>query len=273
MRRSPLRLSVVYASLVALIIIYTSPFIWMFVQSLKTLAGYFRRPPEFLVADPQWENYTVLLSDPTFIRSAINSLVVATIIATLQVIVSALAGFVFATADFKGKRVVFATIISTLMIPSTATIIPLFMIVQWMGLINTYAGLILPFIFTAFGIFLMRQFFLSLPRELKSAAVIDGASTLQVFTLIYFPLALPGAVTLWVLAFVAYWNSLLWPLIAISSTELSVLPQRIALLLGSNAGQPNVLMAAAAISIVPVLVVFAALQRYYVRGLIMSGFK
>ena len=259
-----------YAALAVLALVYCSPFLWMLIQSLKTIGGYYVRPPE-LPWDPQWGNYGVLLTDPTFIRAALNSFLVSTAIATLQVIVSSLAAFAFAALRFGGRATIFAVVISTLMIPSTATIIPLFMIVRWLGLINTYGGLILPFVFTAFGIFLMRQFFLALPPNLREAATIDGATSFQVFALIYFPLALPGAATLWVLAFVAYWNSLLWPLIAVSSMEMSVLPQRIALLLGSNSGQPNVLMAAAAISVVPVLIVFALMQRYYVRGFIMTG--
>src|SRR5262245_61718358 len=128
MRKSGIRKGSIYAALVVLSAVYSAPFVWMLIQSLKTLADYYRRPPAILVANPEWSNYFVLLSDPTFLRATVNSLLVAAAIATLQVLVSSLAAFAFAALQFNGKTALFTATISTLMVPSTATIVPLFMV-------------------------------------------------------------------------------------------------------------------------------------------------
>jgi multiple sugar transport system permease protein len=163
--------------------------------------------------------------------------------------------------------------LASMMIPGTVILIPLFKIVQALKLIDTYAGLILPFVFTGYGTFMMRQFFRGLPRELYAAARVDGAGYWTIYTQIYLPLAKPALATLGTLAFVFFWNSLLWPLVATNSDVMKTVPVGMSGLVAQNSGYPHLIMAGATITVLPGLVLFLLMQRYYTQGFVMSGVK
>lgn len=177
--------------------------------------------------------------------------------------------------DFKGRDLLFTLYLATLMVPFAVTITPLFIIIKTLGWTNSYAGLIIPMMFSAFGTFLMRQFFLSAPRELEEAATIDGASTVTTFFRIMLPLAGPAFSTLGVLSFMASWNSFLWPLLIVSDRKMMTLPLALATLQGLYPGQTewNLIMAGTVITVIPMILVFLLAQRWVVEGVTASGLK
>jgi multiple sugar transport system permease protein len=271
---NPFRIAAKYLVLTVAALLFLSPFIWMLSQSLKTLGSYYVRPPVLLPAKPAWGNYITVLKKIDIGRSMVNSLFVAFSASSLQVVTSCLAAFAFATLRFPGRNSIFAVFLGTLMIPAEALLVPLFMVVQGLRLIDTYGGLFLPFAFTGFGIFLIRQFFLGLPRDLFSAAVMDGAGYLRILLSVYVPLSVPSLVTLFILCFVGMWNSLLWPLVVTSSQWLQVVAVRLVSFVSYDRNlEPNQILAGATVCVLPSLVVFMLLQRLYVRGYVMSGLK
>jgi multiple sugar transport system permease protein len=269
-----LRNAVRYALLGIVAFIFLFPFLWMISGSLKTFGSFYERPPVFFSGNPAWNNYVWVLSRINLERHTLNSIFVAGSISILQVVTSSMAAFAFATLRFPGKKIIFSVVISTLMIPSAVVLVPLFMIVQSFKLINTYAGLILPFAFTGFGIFLMRQFYMSLPLDLFHAATVDGAGYFRILSTIYLPLSLPGVATLLTLSFISQFNQLLWPLVVTSSDAMMVLAVRLVSFVAfDRTMEPNFILAAASVCVIPALVLFVALQRLYIRGYIMTGLK
>jgi multiple sugar transport system permease protein len=263
-----------YTLLILTGLLFLFPFLWMLSGSIKTLGSYYVRPPELIPANPAWKNYLWVLERINLERHTLNSIIVAGSISFLQFVTSSTAAFAFAALRFPGKKILFSIVLGTLMIPATVVLIPLFKVVHAFGLVNTYAGLIIPFMFTGFGIFLLRQFFLSLPKDLFAAATVDGASYFRIFSTIYIPLALPGFATLITLAFISHFNQLLWPLIITSTDSMMVLAVRLVSFISfDRTMEPDLIMAAAAVCVVPSLVIFVAFQRLYVRGYVMSGLK
>jgi multiple sugar transport system permease protein len=251
------------------------PFEWMIVASLMSPREIMTRPLVWLPALPQFENYARLAEAIPLGRMYLNSLVVTTAITCGILLSSSSAGYGFAKFHFPGRDALFLLVLATLMIPFFVFLIPVFYIVSQLGWVDTYQGLIVPHVVTAFGIFLMRQYMLSLPDELLDAARIDGASEFGIYWRIVLPLVGPALGALAILAFVYQWNSFLWPLIVIRSTELATIP------IGLNslreyASQPEVInlqMAGATAAIVPVLIVFALFQRWFVQGIALTGLK
>jgi ABC-type glycerol-3-phosphate transport system permease component len=262
-----------YIFICLLAAVFLLPFIWMIAFSLKSAANFAQYPPSLLVSDPQWSNFLEVLNKFSLFRYFLNSLLVSTAISVLQVITASMAGFAFAMLAFRGKTVLFTTFLSSLMIPSTVILIPLFLVVRNMGLIDSYLGLILPFIFTGYGIFMMRQFFMSLPKDFFHAGMVDGCGIFRTYWKIYLPLAKPSVITLGTLAFIFYWNTLLWPLISTNNNDLKTIPVGIAGLVGENMSLPHLVVAGATISVLPGLILFLALQRYYTQGYVMTGVK
>lgn len=251
------------------------PFFWMINASLMTAGEIQRQPPVWLPAEPQLGNYTRLLDVMPLGQLYANSLFV-TIAVTLGVMAtSSLAGFAFAKYQFPGKNVLFMLILATMMVPSFVTLIPVFYIVRQLGWINTYQGLIVPGIISAYGIFLMRQFISSLPDELLDAARIDGASEPRIYFNIILPLITPALATLGTFTFIGSWNSFLWPLLIINDRSLQTLPLGLNSLrtFASEARNLDLLMAGTTLSVLPSLILFIFLQRYFIRGIVLTGLK
>lgn len=249
------------------------PFAWMVATSLTSDAQLFVTPPRLIPSPLQPENYLRIVEAFPIGRFMINSLVVAGASTTLQVTTSALAAYAFARLRFPGRDVLFLVYLATLMVPLQVTIVPLFIEMRYLGFVDSYAGLILPSIASAFGTFLLRQAFLSLPRELEEAAFIDGASHWIVFRRIVLPLSRPALATFAIFAFMGSWNSFLWPLVVTSSQDLMTLPVGLSHLHGRYSTAWNLVMAGATLSVIPILVVYVLAQRHVIRGVALSGLK
>lgn len=265
--------SALYVALIAVAIVMLFPFVWMVSTSLTSDAQLFVTPPQLIPSPFVPGNYArVADAFPlgAFLR---NSLIVAAISTTLQVATSAMAAYAFARLQFRGRDALFLVYLATLMVPLQVIVVPLFIEMRFMNFVNSYPGLILPSIASAFGTFLLRQAFLTLPRELEEAAFIDGASHWTVFRRIVLPLSGPALATFGIFAFMASWNSFLWPLIVTSSQDLMTLPVGLSNLHGRYATAWNLVMAGSTISVIPIVLVYLVAQRHVVRGVALSGLK
>ena len=249
------------------------PFVWMMIASLMTAGEIQMRPPVWLPAEPQVNNYSDLAQSIPIGRLYFNSLFTSSIIVFGVLLSSSLAGFAFAKYRFPGRELLFYLILATMMIPFFVTLIPVFFIVRQLGWIDTYQGLVVPGLTSAYGIFLMRQFILTLPYELIDAARIDGASELMIYWRIVVPLVKPALATLGTFTFIASWNNFLWPLLVLNSRELMTLPLGVNSLRSLYADNTNLLMAGTAVAVVPMLLVFVFLQRYFIKGIALTGLK
>jgi multiple sugar transport system permease protein len=264
-----------YAVVIFGAIVMVVPFLWMIDASLMTSAEITTQPPVWLPSVPQFQNFPQLLDVLPFPKLYLNSLIITggTVLGVL--FTSSIAGFAFAKYEFPGKEVLFYLILATMMIPFFITLIPVFYIVRQLGWIDSYQGVIIPGIFSAYGIFLMRQFIRTIPDELLDAARIDGASEPRIYWRIVLPLVTPALATLGTFTFISSWNAFLWPLLVITNRDMMTVP------LGLNslrlfASQPtnlNLLMAGTALSVVPTLIIFVFLQRYFIRGIALTGLK
>lgn len=262
-----------YVALIAVAIVMLFPFVWMVSTSLTSDAQLFVTPPQLIPSPFVPGNYARVADDfplGAFLR---NSLIVAAISTTLQVATSAMAAYAFARLQFRGRDALFLVYLATLMVPLQVIVVPLFIEMRFMNFVNSYPGLILPSIASAFGTFLLRQAFLTLPRELEEAAFIDGASHWTVFRRIVLPLSGPAIATFGIFAFMASWNSFLWPLIVTSSQDLMTLPVGLSNLHGRYATAWNLVMAGSTISVIPIVLVYLVAQRHVVRGVALSGLK
>ncbi|MFF5232834.1 carbohydrate ABC transporter permease [Dactylosporangium sp. NPDC000521] len=253
----------------------TAPFLWIFRGAFSgSDAELYRLPPSFSLDNLTTDNFGKVTDQVPYYRFFLNSIVVSTTITVAQLLTCSTAAYAFARLNFRGKGVLFAVVIGSLMIPIQVTIVPLFLVLSKLGLTNTLWALILPGIFSAFGIFLLRQHFLALPKELEEAARIDGAGHLRTFLRVILPLSGPSLATLGILCFTYWWNDLLLPLVMISDTEKQTLPVGLVLLAGRfSTGSLGTIAAGIAMAIVPVLVVFVAAQRYIVQSIASSGLK
>jgi multiple sugar transport system permease protein len=251
------------------------PFAWMLSTSLKPSSALLVLPPRFVPDEPTLAPYRSVIDAFPMVRVFFNSALVALASTAGQLVVASLSGYAFARFDFRGRDVLFYGYLATLMVPFAVTITPLFIIVRTLGWTNGYAGLIVPTMFTAFGTFLMRQFFLTLPRELEEAATLDGASALSTFVRVILPITGPAFATLGIFAFMASWNNFLWPLLIVSDRQFMTLPLALATLQGIYPGQTqwNMVMAGTVISVVPMIVVFLLAQRWVIEGVTTSGLK
>jgi len=256
------------------VILLVGPFIWMVLGSIKTTGELRQVPPTWLPQNPTLANYTDLLDRLNFARFFLNSAIVAAAVTAGNVIFCSMLGYALAKLSFPGKRFVFAVVLGTLMVPFIVTFMPLFVLVANMGLVNTHAGLILPSLVGAFGVFLMRQFIGGIPDELLDAARVDGAGEHYIFWRIVMPLCGPAIATLTILTFLGSWNSFLWPLVVANTEDMYTLPVAIALFAtGQQETNIALLMAGSVVVILPVLIVFILLQRYFTQGIAMTGIK
>jgi multiple sugar transport system permease protein len=259
--------------LIPLAMLMLIPLVWMLVTSVETLTETQHYPPVLVPKSIQLSNYTQVLRDAPFARWFLNSLVVTTAVVVGNLFFCSLAGYAFARIKFFGREVVFVLVLATLMIPFQVVMIPTFLIVRNLHMIDTLGGLILPNLAQAFGIFLLRQFFRTLPIELEEAARIDGASRLGVLFKIVLPLSGPALATLAVITFLWTWNDFLWPLISIYSPNNMTLQLGLTTFTGAHQSATNLLMAANVMSMIPVLLLFFFAQRYFIRGIATSGLK
>ncbi len=251
--------------------LFLIPFVWMVSTALKPADEVFASPPSLIGSAIQFHNFADAWNYLPFGKFMINGLIVATIGTILNVFTSALAAYAFSRINWKGRSKVFFLYLMTLMVPQEVLIVPMFIMMQKLGWVNSYYALILPWAFTAFGTFLLRQFMLTLPDELEEAATIDGASKFRVFTQIILPLAAPAMLTLGVFTFIGYWNSFLWPLLIISDVNMATVPLGLNMFMGQTGNQWNMLMAASTISVLPAAILVALIQKYLVSGIALSG--
>ncbi|MGH2427593.1 MAG: carbohydrate ABC transporter permease [Candidatus Limnocylindria bacterium] len=264
----------IYLLLILGIVLLVGPFIWMILGSFKSTGELRQLPPTWLPQDPTLSNYEDLFSRLNFAGYFFNSAVVATAVTAGNVIFCSMLGYALAKLRFRGKRILFTVVLGTLMVPGVVTFMPLFVLVANLGLVNTHAGLILPFLAGAFGVFLMRQFISGIPDELLDAARVDGGGEHYIFWRIVMPLCGPAVATLTILTFLASWNSFLWPLVVATSDSMYTLPVAIALFAtGQQETNIALLMAGSVVVILPVLAVFIVLQRYFTQGIAMTGIK
>jgi len=266
-------LSFFFLSAVALLMLV--PFWWLLVTSLRTPAQSFHLPPVWFPSELILANYAEVFTRIPFGLLALNSLKITVLIVAGQLVTCSLAAYAFARLRFPGKSFLFGALMASLMVPITLTIIPVFMIVRFLGLSDTHTALILPPALTsAFGVFLLRQFYLTIPTELEDAAKIDGASPLQVFLRVIVPLTLAPLSVLAIFAFNGYWNEFFRPLIFLQTTEKFTLPLGLVALRGMyGQGSISVILAGVFISLLPVLLVYVVAQRHLVEGITLTGIK
>jgi len=260
--------------LVIAAIIVVVPVWWTVASSLRPSTESFTLPPQWLPLHPDWGNYRDVFQRIPYGTYVLNSAIVAVSVVTGQIVTATLAGYAFARFNFPGKTVLFWLVMATLMIPLQATIIPVFVLISKLHLNNTLASLILPGLPTAFGTFLLRQYFMGLSNEYEEAAVIDGANPLQVFVRIYVPLAVPGMAILGILTFNGTWNDFYRPLIFLTDQQTYTVPIGIVSLAGYLAtGSISTVLAGVVLSVAIVLAVYLLGQRYLVEGLTLGGLK
>lgn len=264
----------VYVVLAAGLVLLSGPFLWMLVGSVRPEAELRQVPPTWIPDSLTFDNYRELFTRLDFPTYFFNSVVVATVITLGNMLFCSMLGYALAKLDFPGRRTMFAVVMAMLMVPGMVTFIPLFVLVSNLGLTNTYAGLILPWLAGPLGVFLMRQFISGLPDELLEAARIDGASELRIFARVVMPLCGPALATLGILTFLASWNNFLWPLVVAQTEDKYTLPVAVALYaVGQNSTDYGLLMAGAVVTVLPMIALFIALQRYFVQGIAVTGLK
>lgn len=251
-----------------------APFVWMLLGSLKTDAELRQSPPTVLPAAPTLDNFFAVLSGAGFGQAFLNSTLIAIAVTAGNLLFCSMVGYALAMLEFRGRTALFAVILGTLMVPGLVTFVPLFVLVVNAGLADSLLGLILPFLVTPFGVFLMRQFALGLPIDLVHAARVDGAGEIRIFGQVILPLLGPAMATLGILTFLGSWNSFLWPLVVAQRADQYTLPVVLALQsTGQNQTQYGLLLAGATIVIVPVLIVFLIFQRRFIEGIATTGIK
>ncbi len=263
-----------YALLFFGILLVVGPFLWMLLGSFKPQAEFLRNPPTFLPDAPTMDNYQRLIERLDFPRFFFNSTVVAAAVTAGNLIFCPMLGYALAKLPWRGKGIVLAVVLATLMVPAGVTLIPNFVLMSSLDLVNTYPGLILPFLAGPFGVFLMRQFMQSVPDELLEAARIDGANEWRTFWSVVMPLATPILATLGILTFLGSWNGFLYPLIMATEPEMYTLPVALATFAtGQFQADHGMLMAGSVILVVPVLIVFILFQRWITEGIATTGLK
>jgi len=261
------------------VLIYTAavatvaPFIWMLITSVKDINDIFVYPPKWWPSEFHFENYRRVFEAAPFGRFYFNSIFVAVTVTIGQLITCSMAAFAFARLKFYGRDVLFFIFLGTMMIPYQVTMIPSFMILHWLGWIDSYKALIVPGLASAFGTFLLRQFFLTIPRELEEAAYIDGCSKFGALWRIIVPLSKPALATLAIFTFMGVFNDFIWALIVINSEEMRTVQLGLAVFRDRYITEWDLLMAGSVAATVPILAVFFFAQKYFIKGITLSGLK
>jgi len=263
----------VYALLIFIAFLMVMPFLWMVSTSLKNRAEVFQYPLIWIPEKLRWENYLQVLEAVPFFKFLFNSAFVATTVTLLQLIVCSMGAYAFARINFKNRDKLFLGYLGTMMIPSQVTMIPMFLVFSKLRLIDNYLALIIPGIFSSYGTFLLRQFFMSIPRDLEDSVLIDGGGYWRCFLQIIVPLSKPAFATLGTFTFLANWNNFMWPLLVTNKVTMKTLPVGIMFFVGQYAVEWHLLMAAATMSLLPMLLVYLFTQKYFVTGIAMTGLK
>ena len=253
--------------------VFLFPFFWMLSNALRPDREVFAMPPRLLPSSVQWYNFVAAWRYLPFGRFFLNSAFVAASVTAIVLVVSSLSGYAFARLKFPGRGGLFVVYLATLMVPQAVIVIPLFLMMGAFDWVDTYQGLIVPVAFSSFGTFLLRQFFLTIPQELEDAARIDGASHIRILLTIFLPLSLPALGLLALFTFTGQWNSFLWPLIVVNGPDHATLPLGLTMFQGQQGTQWNYMMAGAAISMLPGLLLTVLMHRYIFKSIaIGSGF-
>jgi len=249
------------------------PLVWMLSVSLMSAGETSAFPPPLLPWQPTFANYRELFARAGMGRSLVNSVILTTAVTAVSLVFNVAAGYAFAKLAFAGRDRLFRVLLAALVIPSQVAMVPLFLLLKHLGLVNTYGGVIVPAMASIFGIFVVRQYALSIPDALLEAARIDGASEVRVFVSVIVPALGPIIVTLAVFTALGAWNDFMWPLIVLGDTDLYTLPVALASLSREHVQDTELMMAGAVLTILPVLLVFVVLQRYYMQGLMLGSVK
>lgn len=269
-RLTPGRLAL-HGLLIAGSVVMLLPFVWMLSTSLKIPAETFTYPPIWIPSTIAWSNYTRTVTAMPFGHYYLNSLIVTAGVTMLQLLTASLAAFAFARLRFRGRELLFLLYLATLMIPFQVTMIPNFILVRWLGWYDSYRALILPPAFSALSTFLLRQYFRGIPLEMDEAARIDGASSLRIWWSVILPLSGPVLAALAIFVSLNTWNDFLWPLIVTNSDRVRTLPVGLSAFQGQYKTDWNLLMAGSMIAMLPVLIVYVLGQRWFIRGITLSG--
>jgi multiple sugar transport system permease protein len=254
-------------------IIFLLPFVWSVSTSLKPLADLFQITPNLIPSQIRWENYQDVLDYVPFGRIYANTIIVTALRVIGQVFLASLAAFAFSRMEFPGRDFLFFLLLAGLMVPQQVLMIPNYAMMRQVGWLDTYQGLVIPLLFSSFGVFLLRQYFLSIPADFQEAAILEGANPFQIYWQIYLPLARPALAAFAFLVIQWSWNEFLWALIMTSRTEMQVLSVGVALFQGQYFTNNALLMAAANMATIPVLLLFLFFQRQLVEGITLSGLK
>lgn len=272
-RQQALIKSVVYVLLILGSMIMIVPFVWMIVTSFKPLDEINTYPPSFFIRRPTIKAYIELFRMIPMARYFLNSLFVTSAITAANLFFCSLAGYAFAKHRFFGRDKIFLILLGSMMIPWQVNLIPGFVIVKKFGWLNSYMGLIIPAISSAFGIFLTRQFIMTIPDDLIDAAKIDGCSEFMIYRVIILPLIKPALASLAIFTFMGQWNNFVWPLVIIYSSKMRTIPLALSVLNGQFGDNFAMVMAGAVVATLPVLIVFIAFQKYFIKGITLTGLK
>lgn len=264
---------VLYILLTIAALVFMLPFFLMLSNAFKTSAEILRIPPTIIPENPTFNAFQRVTQDSPFFQWFGNSVLVAVSVTTLVLLTSSLAGYIFAKFEFPGRQVIFVILLATMMVPFPVLLIPSYLVVNELGLVNSLWALIVPGMASAFGIFLMRQFIQGIPNDLIEAARLDGASEWAIYGRIILPLARPPMAALGIFTFLASWNDYLWPLIVINEIKKSTLPLALTFFNDQYTQRYDLIMAAATLSVIPVIIVFIIFQRHIVNALVLAGMK
>jgi len=262
-----------HAALIALGALTVAPMVWMVSASFMRPGEANNLPPPLLPAAPTIEHYVALFTRLDLLRNLLNSLLIAGVTTGVSLLLNAMAGYAFAKLRFGGRDRLFGLLLIGLVVPAQVGMLPLFLMVQKIGLVNTPAGVMIPGLASIFGIFMIRQYALGIPDELLDAARVDGASEYHIFRTIVLPLLKPILVTWTVFSFLSQWNDFMWPLIVLSDERKFTLPVALASLVGEHVQDTELMMAGSVITVIPVLILFLVLQRQYIRGVMIGSLK
>lgn len=263
----------IYAVLIGGIIVTVFPFIWMIMTSFKTQSEAIAVPPVIFPAKWKFDNYLKIFNAVPFAKMYLNTIISAIVTVFGQLLFCSMAAYAFARIKFPGRNLIFMVLLAVLMVPSSFFILPQYLLIQKMGLLNTLPALFIPNLFSAFGTFLLRQFFMSLPEELEDAARLDGCNRFTIYSKIMLPLVRSGLVALGILTLRFAWNDLMWPMIVNTSTEKMSLSAGLAYMNGQYTTDYPAMMAGAVMAVAPLLILFAIFQKQFIEGVAMSGIK
>ncbi len=263
----------VHGFLILASIVTATPFFWMISTSFKTPQEIYTIPPKFIPSEITLKNYMDLFRGVNFGRPLLNTIIISLITPPLSILLNSMAGYAFSKFRFKGRELLMLLILGTMMIPGQMTLIPTYLVVRFLNILNTYRGIIIPGLVGAGSIFFWRQFIKGIPDEIIESAKIDGANELLIYFKIILPLSTPFLVTSFVFAFIGAWNSFLWPLIVATDERMYTLPVAVSIIAGQYGENIGTILAGSTLVVLPILIVFLIAQKYVIRGIAMTGVK